>query len=125
MQITHISVAFSDARGEIVHILDIPADFKTVLFISSNSGAIRANHYHKKDSHYTYLISGKFEYGEKSLQEGSKLIKKNIKPGDLVLTKPKIIHYMKFLEDSTMIVFTTEPRDQKHYEADTVRVKLI
>lgn len=126
INIKKIKPSFVDDRGIITHILNLNPKIKTGLFIGSNKGAIRANHYHKKDVHYTYLLTGEFEYFEKSaLTKRSKIEKVVVKPGDLVITPAQKVHSMKFTQISTMIVFTTEPRDQKHYEIDTVRVKLI
>lgn len=116
---------FSDERGTISRVLDLDPRLKSVLLISSKKGAVRANHYHLHDIHYTYLLSGKFEYYEKRLSSKEEMEKKVIKAGDMIVSPAKHIHAMKFLEDSTMLVFSTEPRDQKHYEKDTVRLKLI
>ena len=48
-----------------------------------------------------------------------------VNAGEIVESPPMTMHAMRFLEDSSFIVLTTESRDQKKYEKDTVRVKLI
>lgn len=118
---------FTDVRGEIFELMRLEEiKFRSVLIITSKRGAIRANHYHKKDTHYTYLVSGKFEYKEKYVNNNKTLNQSTIVlPGEMVKTAPLITHAMRFIEDSIMIVFTTEQRDPKHYEKDTVRVKII
>lgn len=120
-----IAPEFIDARGEIFKLLDDgKTSIKSVLLITSNKGAIRANHYHKKDSHYVYMLSGSMEYTEQPLKGGKKesvIIKK----GDLLYTPPMTIHAMRFLEDSAFLTLATESRRQKAYEDDTVRIKLV
>ena len=118
---------YKDNRGQIVNIFDFTKNnkIKSSLIITSKKDAIRANHYHKTDSHYIYLISGKFEYYEKKLKNNSKIKSITINKGDSINTETGIIHAMKFLEDSIMLVLTTEDRDQKKYAKDIVRIKLI
>lgn len=112
-----------DHRGEMSHLLPKEVEITSAILIKSKKGSIRANHYHKKDTHYVYLLSGSFEYSEKSfLKKNAKKNVITIKSGDLVITSPNVIHAMEFLEDSLMIALTTEPRSQKEYEKDTVRV---
>lgn len=125
LKVQHLSAQFSDERGVITRILEIEPKVKVALLISSKAGSIRANHYHKHDVHYTYLLTGKFEYFEKENEKESTLEKQVILPGDMVISESNKIHAMKFLEDSTMIVFSTEPRDHVNYEKDTVRVALV
>ena len=125
IQVTHIKSAFTDKRGIITHLMDVTGEITSVLFITSKRGAIRANHYHKKDIHHVYLISGEFEYSEKKVKGKDLIETVTIKPGDLVKTNPMTIHAMKFTKISSMIVLTTESRNQDHYEKDTVRIELV
>lgn len=112
-----------DSRGYLSHLLPKETTITSALLIISKKGSIRANHYHKKDTHFVYLLNGAFEYCERKLSQ-KKARKKTtlIFPGDLVVTPPMTIHSMKFVKDSTMLALTTEPRDHKAYEKDTVRV---
>ena len=113
-----------DERGQIVKILE--GKITSVLVIPSRKGAIRANHYHKKDTHYVYMISGKMRYTVKDLSK--KRARKQwviLNPGDLVYTPAMTAHAMEFLEDSVFLALTTQKRDQKHYEDDTVRIALV
>lgn len=125
INIKKIKPEFTDQRGEIRKILEIDPTIKTALLITSRKGAVRANHFHKHDTHYTFLLSGKFDYLEKGLGMVDQLETAIILPGDLVITPPNKMHAMKFKEDSVMLVFSTEARDQASYEEDTVRVKLV
>lgn len=130
-----------DERGEMFYLLDKSIPITSVLYITCKKGAVRANHYHKKDTHYSYMVNGSMEYtykeinpstssGQNSpLRQGSegqaKLKTIIVSSGEIVETPPMTVHAMRFLEDSIFIALTTEARNQKKYEKDTVRVKLI
>ena len=121
---------FVDDRGEIIKVLD---DGKTVirsvLLLTCKKGSIRANHYHKKDSHFSYLLSGRMEYTEQPVDSsGNPQGKKEtviLEAGDMVYSAPMVVHAMKFLDDSVFLALATESRHHSAYEEDTVRVKLI
>ena len=116
--------AFTDERGEIRALLEgIP--FQSVLRIVSRAGAIRANHYHRQDYHYCYLESGRMEYFERPAGAGEPPHRTLIESGQIVYTPPMTEHAMRFLEDSVFWCFSRNNREQSHYEADTVRVKLV
>lgn len=115
-----------DTRGEMFYLVDEDVAINGVLLITSKKGSIRANHYHKRDSHYSYMVKGSMEYTYKSLD------KKNVKPitvmvsqGEIVYTPPMTEHAMKFIEDSIFLAITTEKRNHKKYEDDLVRVELV
>ena len=120
----HIVPEFVDDRGAITRILDAQRPIRSILSITSQKGSIRSNHYHKKDTHYCYLVSGKMEWFEKPV-EGGEMESAILEPGDMVFTPAMTIHAVRFLEDSVFLTFATESRNQADYEADTVRVTLI
>lgn len=126
IKVTHIKPEFTDERGYISRLVnDDKAGFRAVLYITSKVGSERANHYHKKDSHYVYCLSGEFRYSEKDMTKlNSKIESVILKPGDLVLTKPMIAHSMEFLENTVFLAITTEHRQQDKYEDDLVRIKI-
>lgn len=124
--IKKIKPFFIDDRGEMSKLIDGEAKITSVLFITCKKGAIRANHYHKKDTHYSYLVSGKMQYTWKDVN--SKNGKKNsivVYAGEIIYTPSMTAHAMKFLENSVFIALATEPRDQEDYEEDTIKVDLI
>ena len=52
---------FIDARGKIQPLVD--EMMRSAVMIESKAGSIRANHYHKTDWHYCYVLkSGSFVY---------------------------------------------------------------
>jgi len=126
IKVIKIKPEFIDERGFITRLLDQKRyPLRAILYITSKKGAVRANHYHKKDYHYVYCLSGKFRYSEKDMfKPNSKLESVILKPGDMVLSKPMFFHRMEFLEDTVFLAFTTEPREQDIYEKGTVRMKL-
>ncbi|TSC88532.1 MAG: hypothetical protein G01um10147_28 [Microgenomates group bacterium Gr01-1014_7] len=125
IKVTHIKPEFTDERGFISRLVDDDSiHFRAVLLITSKAGSSRANHYHKKDSHYVYCLSGKFRYSEKDMsKKNSEKQSVILKPGDLVLSRKMIAHSMEFLEDTVFLAITSEPREQEKYERDTVRLK--
>lgn len=121
---------FVDDRGGITKLLDDgKTAIRSVLLLTCKKGSIRANHYHKKDSHYSYLLSGRMEYTEQLVGSNGSFAGKAesviIEAGDMVFSAPMTAHAMRFLEDSVFIAFATESRRQSAYEEDTVRVKLV
>ena len=117
---------FTDERGDILKILDDgKTTIKSVLLITSKKGAVRANHYHRKDTHWVYMLSGSMEYTEAAVDGKGYKETVLVKKGDLVYTPSTVAHAMRFLEDSVFLTLSTESRHQDAYEDDTVRVKVI
>lgn len=126
INVIKIKPEFVDDRGYISRLVDQDKyPLRAVLYITSKAGTTRANHYHKKDAHYVYCLSGKFKYSEKDMSKPDTQTESvMLEPGDLVLSSPMIAHRMDFLEDSVFLAFTTEKRDQDEYEGDTVRLNV-
>ena len=102
-------------------------DFHSILRITSKAGTVRANHYHKYDSHLCYLVRGRLEYvWRDARREDTPVRRVVIEPGQLFYTPPMEAHAMVFLEDSEFYAFSTSPRHTQHeYEEDLVRVQLV
>lgn len=122
--ISQPKVVANDARGIIQQLTDQP--FYSVLRITSKKGTVRANHYHQKDSHLCYLVSGKIRYVHRdALDNQAPLEEVIVNPGDLFYTPPMIAHAMHFLEDSEFYTFSGLKREQGAYEEDLIRVELV
>jgi len=121
--IRHISPAFVDARGEIHNLFE--GHLGHVAMITSKKGTVRANHYHKKDHQFIYLVSGAFESHSVDTRDTSKRLVLNVKPGDIVETPAFIAHAQKFTEDSVFLAFTTLERESGKYEEDTIAYQVI
>jgi len=55
-----LDAPFVDERGAIYPIVD--AVMESCVIIHSKRGTVRANHYHKTDWHYCYVMEGEIEY---------------------------------------------------------------
>ena len=123
--IRKVKPRFTDRRGAIIWLLDDgKTKIKSVLLITSKKGSVRSNHYHKKDTHWLYVVSGKMEYYEKPVK-GRRIKKTVLDVGDMVYTPSMMIHATKFLKDTVLFTLSTRSRNQEDYEKDTVRIKLI
>jgi hypothetical protein len=67
-------------------------------------------------------LNGSFEYYFRKTHSNTKIIKKIITKGQLLFTGPMVDHAMFYLTKTNIIVASKNPRDQKTYENDTVRI---
>ena len=118
-----IEQPFIDKRGEIQPLVD--RLMRSAVLINSKAGSLRANHYHKTDWHYCYVISGTIEYFYR--KTGSEKEPENIiaRKGQMIFTPPMVDHAMKFPEDTTFLTLSRNPRDQETYEKDVIRINMI
>ena len=114
---------FIDNRGSIQPLVDIL--MKSAVMIHSKAGSLRANHYHKTDWHYCYVISGKINYYHREFNSDKEPELIVVEKGSMVFTPPLIEHCMKFPEDTLFLTLSRNARDQETYEADVVRTNLI
>ncbi|MEQ8443930.1 MAG: hypothetical protein RIM33_07605 [Alphaproteobacteria bacterium] len=115
--------AFKDARGAIQPL--VSGGFESAQLITCKKGAVRANHYHKKDWHYCYMVYGSMRYYMRETGSTADPTWMLVTAGQAVYTPPMEDHAMEFLEDSAFINFAGRPRDQEDYESDLVRIELI
>lgn len=109
-----------DIRGFIQPLCDL--NMKSASLIYTKPNQWRANHYHKEDWHFIYVLKGSFEYYFKKTNSDEKVKKKIVNKGELLFTGNMIDHAMYYLEDTDILVVSKNPRDQKTYEEDTVRI---
>jgi dTDP-4-dehydrorhamnose 3,5-epimerase-like enzyme len=121
--IVKLENAFIDERGSIQPLVDLP--MKSCVMISSKKGSIRANHYHKTDWHFCYVVSGQIEYHYKphDSDEDKKILV--IKKGELFFTPPMVDHAMLFTEDTIFLTMGRNSRKQEIYEEDIESVELV
>ena len=121
--IVDLAKPFIDSRGSIQPLVD--KLMKSAVMISSKAGSLRANHYHKTDWHYCFVISGEIEYYHRSTgaKEEPEMIV--VKEGQMVFTPPLVDHGMKFPKDTVFLTLSRNPRDQDTYEKDVVRINMI
>ena len=118
-----LSGMHQDKRGKIINISN--ELIRSCALMKSKKNSIRANHYHKKDWHYCYVIKGKIEYYHR--KHGSKLKPKRmiIKSGELFFTPPMVDHAMKFLEYTEFITLGRGSRTKNNYDNDTHKIIII
>src|SRR5258705_11799945 len=58
--IVSLPMPFEDSRGVIQTLVD--GGVQSVQVITSKATTVRANHYHKTDSHFMYVIKGVMKY---------------------------------------------------------------
>ena len=114
---------FVDVRGKIQPLVD--EMMRSAVLIDSKAGSIRANHYHKTDWHYCYVISGQIEYFHRPTGSGKAPELMFINKDEMVFTPPMIDHGMRFPVDTIFLTLSRNPRDQATYEADVVRVEFM
>ena len=122
-QLIPLDTPFTDARGAIQPLVE--GGFASAQLISSTAGSIRANHYHKEDWHYCYMVSGAMRYWYRKVGDEQPPTCIEISAGQMIFTPPNEEHAMEFTEDSVFINFANRQRDQASYEEDLVRVELI
>lgn len=117
---------YKDKRGIIQSLvsLDRPK-IRSAVLIESYRGSIRANHYHKTDWHYCYVLSGSIEYYYRPANSGREPVKVHIKRGQVFYTPPMVEHAMVFPEDTVFLTLGGGTRSPEDYEADLVRVELV
>ena len=114
---------FVDVRGKIQPLVD--EMMRSAVMIESKAGSLRANHYHKTDWHYCYVISGSIEYLHRPTGSDAEPEVIMVNEGEMVFTPPMIDHGMKFPVDTVFLTLSRNPRDQATYEADVVRVEFV
>src|SRR3990170_2845635 len=118
--IVPVEKPFVDARGVIQNLVE--ADMRMAVVITSKKGAVRANHYHKTDWHYCYVLSGSIEYFHRPVGSQAAPERMLIRTGQLFFTPPMVEHAMRFPEDTVFLTLSRNDRHHEAYEADLVRV---
>jgi len=114
---------FVDERGEIQPLVDLP--MKSCVIISSKKNTIRANHYHKTDWHFCYVMEGSIDYYHRKVGNTDTPQLEKINKGELFFTPPMVEHTMVFHEDTVFLTLGGNSRIQSEYESDLVRTELI
>jgi dTDP-4-dehydrorhamnose 3,5-epimerase-like enzyme len=118
-----IDAPFVNANGEIYNLL--LERFTSVALIRSNAGAIRANHYHKTDWHYSYVQSGEVWYYWRPVGSKEQPRHQKFPAGTMFFSPPMVEHAMFFPVETTFLTFAKNIRDTAHHEEDVVRIPII
>jgi quercetin dioxygenase-like cupin family protein len=115
-----LEAPFRDERGEIIPLVD--AAMQSAVMITSRKGTVRANHYHKTDWHYCYVLEGCIEYYYRPTGNSEAPQRIVVRKGQMFFTPPMVDHAMVFAEDTVFLTLGRNPRDQESYESDVVRI---
>ena len=122
----HLEVNHSDDRGTIRDIfVSSPKDHCSIITFAPN--AVRANHFHKESTQYTYVIEGEILMATRVVDEkgepAGEIEQVVIGPGDLVTHPPYHAHAFRALKASTILAFADGVRGGSDYESDVFRLK--
>ena len=117
---------FVDKRGEIIDVfVNSPKDH--CLIVTFTKGAVRGNHFHKKSTQFSFLLSGEldFYFAKVNKKNGQlkKIIKKTIKKNTFITHEPYEAHAFKSKKKSILVDFSCGIRGGTKYEKDKFRLK--
>ena len=117
-----VGKTFKDKRGWLKKILD--GNFSSCIEVYSKKGSVRANHYHKKDTHFIYIINGEILYFYKDRKRRAKTRFKLMKKNDLFFTPSMQEHMAYFTKNTHFLAFSTRKRTKFDYEKDLIKVNM-
>jgi quercetin dioxygenase-like cupin family protein len=122
----HLEINHSDARGTIRDIfVSSPKDHCSIITFTPD--AVRANHFHKESTQYTYVIEGEILMATRLVDENGEpageVEQGVLVAGDLVTHPPYHAHAFRALKASTILAFADGVRGGNDYESDVFRLK--
>ncbi len=121
--VVELEPPFVDERGAIQPLVD--RKMLSAVLITSEPGTVRANHYHRTDWHYCYVLEGSVEYFHRPHGSDGEPGRVVVPAGAMFFTPPMVEHAMRFHERTVFLALSRNRRDQASYEADVVRVQLL
>lgn len=123
---SHLKVNHSDDRGTIRDIfVSSPKDHCTIITFTPD--AVRANHFHKDSTQYTYVIDGEILMATRLVDQNGEPVGEIehdvLKPGDLVTHPPLHAHAFRAQKAATILAFADGVRGGSDYESDVFRLK--
>lgn len=115
-----IKPVFSDKRGDIFDILEDKVNHIGMVTFAKK-GVIRGNHYHKKSTQFTYVLSGKIKMTTTNLKGNEKKVF-IMQKDSFAKIPPSTIHIYESLSKAEILDMTTESRKGTGYEKDTIRI---
>ena len=111
---------FIDERGSIQPLLD--NEMRSSVLITSTKGSVRANHYHKTDWHYCYILTGEINYYYRPHGSNELAREVVIREGQMFFTPPMVEHAMVFPKKTNFLTWGRNSRLQEIYESDVCRI---
>jgi uncharacterized RmlC-like cupin family protein len=93
-----------------------------VSVLHCNAGSKRSSHWHRTDSHYLYLLTGKMDYYWRHVGDDGKPYHVEANANQMVFTGPRVEHWTEFPRDTVLISVSTLLRSHEEHEKDLVRV---
>lgn len=122
----HLEINHADDRGTIRDIfVSSPKDHCAIITFTEN--AVRANHFHKESTQYTYVIDGEILMATRLVDSrgdpAGDVEQVVLGAGDLVTHPPLHAHAFRALKASTILAFADGVRGGSDYENDVFRLK--
>ncbi len=132
--VTYIGPAFADKRGAIYNILQ-GVDIRQSALITTARGKHRGDHYHKKQTQYTFIVKGrvlciscpadqvwmgKYPFGR---NPNLVLTRQTATSGDLIVTPPGVVHKRVYLKATIEVALYTLARSEDEQE-DAYKMEL-
>jgi oxalate decarboxylase/phosphoglucose isomerase-like protein (cupin superfamily) len=95
----------------------------TVSVLYCVAGSVRANHYHKEDEHWLYVVDGEVEYYERAIGETELPPVQRFYEREMFYTPPMREHAMRFPEGAVLVSMSSRSRTHEEHEADVVRLE--
>ena len=118
-----LPASFVNDAGDIQNLILRPVT--SVAVITSKARTIRANHYHKTDWHYAYVVSGRIAYFERKVGDTKIPTPQIFLAGQMFFTPPMVEHAMYFPMGTTFVTMAKNVRSHESHEADLIRVDFI
>lgn len=114
---------FVNQNGFIENLLTKPNNHVSHIF--SKKGTVRANHWHRTDWHYSYVVRGKVLYFERPVGSTEIPEPRVFTARQMFFTPPNLEHAMLFAEDTDFITMARNVRLHEQHEEDVVRMSFI
>lgn len=118
-----LDAPFLNPAGSIQNVLLRPCT--SVAVIRSLAQTLRANHYHRSDWHYSYVLSGEVLYFERPVGAQGVPPPLIFRAGEMFFTPPMVEHCMAFREDTVFMTMAKNVRSHDSHESDLVRVAFV
>ena len=121
MKFEHKPINFADGRGAIRDIFASAAP-ECVTLITSNPGAVRGNHLHKRSTQHAFVVSGTMTAFSRIGGDDAPVTRIELIAGDIVTHEPGEAHAYFATEPTVFLAFAEGLRKGEDYEKDTFRV---
>jgi dTDP-4-dehydrorhamnose 3,5-epimerase-like enzyme len=121
----HLEISHTDVRGTIRDIfVSNPKDHCSIITFMKN--AVRANHFHKESTQYTYVIDGEILMASCIVNSDGQRVGEVeqvvLGPGDLATHPPYHAHAFRSITAATILAFADGVRGGDYYENDVFRL---